>query len=66
MNIIQIILLVGIWILAITKGISFVNLRDEYIKSNATEKPQELKSTQKAFISSLVCAIVYTIAKLGV
>lgn len=66
MNIIHIILLVGIWILAITKGIAFINLRDEYIKSNATEKPEELKSTQKAFFSSLVCAIVYTIAKLGV
>lgn len=65
MNIIHIVLLVGIWLLAISKGIAFINLRDEYIKSNANEKPQELKTTQKAFISSLVCAIIYTIAKLG-
>lgn len=47
MNIMHIVLLIGIWIVAITKGIYFINLRDEYIKSNATEKPQELKTTQK-------------------
>ena len=65
MNIIHIVLLVGIWFVAITKGISFIKLRDEYIKSNATEKPAELKATQKAFISSLLCAIVYTLVKLS-
>lgn len=65
MNIIHIILLIGIWFVAITKGISFINLRDEYIKSNEAEKPQELKSAQKAFVSSLICAIVYTLIKIG-
>lgn len=65
MNIIHIVLLIGIWFVAITKGISFINLRDVYIKSNATEKSAELKAAQKAFISSLVCAIVYTIVKLS-
>lgn len=65
MNIIHIILLIGIWFVAITKGISFINLRDEYIKSNEAEKKQELKKVQKAFISSLICAIVYTLIKIG-
>ncbi len=64
MNIIHIILLFGLWFVAVAKGISFINLRDEYIKSNKTEKPQELKSAQKAFINSLICAIVYTIIKI--
>ena len=64
MNIMHIVLLIGIWFFTITKGISFINLRDEYIKSNAIEKPQELKTTQKAFIGVLVCAIVYTIVKI--
>ena len=59
------ILIIGIWIVTITQGISFIKLRDEYIKTNSTEKPQELKSAQKAFISSLVCAIVYTLIKLS-
>ena len=58
------ILLIGIWIVTITQGITFFNHRDEYIKSNVTEKPQELKSAQKTFISSLVCAVVYTLVKL--
>lgn len=65
MNIIHIVLLIGIWFVAITKGISFINLRDEYTKSNATEKPAELKVAQKAFTSSLLCAIIYTLIKLS-
>ena len=46
MDIIHIVLLIGVWLVAIAEGISFINLRDQYIKSNEAEKPQELKKAQ--------------------
>ena len=65
MNIIHICILVGVWVVAIGKTISFINQRDSYIKSQETEKPKELLKGQKDFISYLILAIVYTIYRLS-
>ncbi len=64
MNIIHIILLVGIWLITIKNGLTYINFRDMHIRSGATKKSQELMSAQKAFIRSLICAIIYTLIKL--
>lgn len=61
---IHIFLLIGVWVIAAVKGINFLNTRDTYIKSNETEKPQELIKTQKQFLRSLILAIVYTVCKI--
>lgn len=63
MNIIHICILIGVWVVAMGKTISFINLRDTYIKSQEVEKPKELLKAQKDVISYLVLAVIYTIYK---
>lgn len=64
MNIIQLLLMFGLWVITIFKGKEYLILRDEFIKSGATEQSKELKDTKKAFISVAVTAIIYSIIKL--
>ena len=65
MNIIHICILIGVWVVAIGKTVSFINQRDSYIKSQSAEKPKELIKIQKEFIGYLILAIIYTIYKLS-
>lgn len=65
MNIIHILLMVGIWYVTIVKWEAYLNMRDDFIKSGASEQPKALKDTQRAFISSAVTAVIYTIIKLA-
>lgn len=64
MNIIQLLLMIGLWVVTIFKGKEYLNLRDEFIKSETTEQSQELKEAKKAFISVAVVAIIYSIIKM--
>ncbi len=64
MNLIQIILLIGVWILAISGTKNYINLRDEFIKSDKTEKSEQLKRAEREMISKLILAVIYTILKL--
>ena len=65
MNIIHVILLIGIWISAIVNGNSYLKQRDDFIKSGEKEQPKSLKKAHSSFISSALCAIIYTIIKLA-
>lgn len=65
MNLIHIVLLIGVWLFAIMNVITFINARDDFIKSNEKEKPKELIKAQKALISSLLLAVIYTVAKIS-
>lgn len=56
--------MIGLWVITIFKGKEYLRLRDEFIKSGATEQSKELKDTKKAFISVAVTAIIYSIIKL--
>lgn len=64
MNIIQLLLMIGLWVVTIFKGKEYLKLRDDFIKSGATEQSKELKEAKKAFISVSVAAIIYSIMKL--
>lgn len=65
MNIIHVILLIGIWISTIVNGNSYLKQRDDFIKSGEKEQPKSLKKARSSFISSALCAIIYTIIKLA-
>ena len=65
MNAIQIILLIGIWISTVINGNSYFKQRDAFIKSGESEQPQALIKARNTFISNAICAILYTLIKLG-
>ena len=64
MNIIHIALMVGLWLIAITKGKQYFQLRDAFIRSGKQEMPIECRNAKKVFISGLIAAIIYTLIKL--
>ncbi len=65
MSTIQVILLIGIWISTVANGNSYLKQRDDFIKSGEKEQPKSLKKARNSFVSSALCAIIYTIIKLA-
>lgn len=65
MNIIHILLMIGLWFFTAVKGKTYLNMRDEFVRSGNSEQPKELKDSRWAFISSAITAVLYTIIKLA-
>lgn len=65
MNIIHILLMIGLWFFTAIKGKTYLNMRDEFVRSGNSEQPKELKDSRWAFISSAITAVLYTIIKLA-
>lgn len=65
MNLIHILLMIGLWLFTAVKGKTYLNMRDEFVRSGNSEQPKELKDSRWAFISSAITAVLYTIIKLA-
>lgn len=65
MNLIHILLMIGLWFFTAVKGKTYLNMRDEFVRSGNSEQPKELKDSRWAFISSAITAVLYTIIKLA-
>ena len=64
MNIIHILLIVMLWLITISNGKLYFQLRDEHIRSGEEESSPNYKNAKKEFISFLITAIIYTLIKI--